>query len=327
MQRNKKKNKKTVLILLMLVCIAALAVSGTLLIRTLKMYKEGNDTYDAIVDNVKHPRTGAAVVYPSSSEQTDPSDESGQSTSGTETEEATEGFQEPTIAVDVKSPDNVIYQIVVVEDTNDHHILREPVLNGYSMSQLLVAHYDIDFDELRKINPDVVAWITIPGTPIDYPIVQGRDNTEYLTKTVDGKFNANGTIFLDYRCEEPFSYNTIIYGHNMRSTYMFHSLMYYYQDEEFLKAHPYIYILTPTERRIYCVYSTYQTDNVSYAFSQVNSPSQYEQYQQKSLEASIYDCGIHLDKTQDIITLATCTNDTDEHRNIVHAVCIANTPR
>lgn len=61
------------------------------------------------------------------------------------------------------------------------------------------------FEELRKINPDVVAWITLDGTKIDEPVVQGKDNLEYLNKDVYGKYSLGGTIYLDTRCNKDFS--------------------------------------------------------------------------------------------------------------------------
>lgn len=84
------------------------------------------------------------------------------------------------------------------------------------------------FEELRKINPDVVAWITLDGTKIDEPIVQGADNLEYLNKDVYGKYSLGGTVFLDSRCnknfQDPYS---IVYGHYMEKHLMFGDLELY----------------------------------------------------------------------------------------------------
>ena len=84
------------------------------------------------------------------------------------------------------------------------------------------------FEELRKINPDVVAWITLDGTKIDEPVVQGKDNLEYLNKDVYGKYSLGGTVFLDSRCnknfQDPYS---ILYGHYMEKHLMFGDLELY----------------------------------------------------------------------------------------------------
>lgn len=93
------------------------------------------------------------------------------------------------------------------------------------------------FEELRKINPDVVAWITLDGTKIDEPIVQGRDNLEYLNKDVYGKYSLGGTVFLDSRCnknfQDPYS---IVYGHYMEKHLMFGDLELY-QKASFADKH------------------------------------------------------------------------------------------
>lgn len=83
----------------------------------------------------------------------------------------------------------------------------------------------LDFDELRKTNPDIVGWIRIYDTHIDHPVVHGKDNFEYLDKDFYGNFYAGGTIFQDYKNKKDFSdpYN-IIHGHHMAGGAMFGDL-------------------------------------------------------------------------------------------------------
>ncbi len=84
---------------------------------------------------------------------------------------------------------------------------------------------EIDFDGLRAINGDIVAWIQIPGIGMDYPVVQGKDNEHYLHYTFDGKENKAGSIFLDYRNRADFTDDKmILYGHNMKDGSMFSNL-------------------------------------------------------------------------------------------------------
>ena len=83
----------------------------------------------------------------------------------------------------------------------------------------------VDFDELRKINPDVVGWIRYKCANIDYPVVQGRDNSKYLHTRFDGNYSEFGTLFVDAATEAPFEqFNTIVYGHHMQDGSMFGSL-------------------------------------------------------------------------------------------------------
>ena len=92
------------------------------------------------------------------------------------------------------------------------------------------------FEELLKINPDVCAWITMDGTNIDYPVLQGENNLTYINKDVYGKFALAGSIFLDSRNQRDFSdsYN-LLYGHHMSESHMFGDLDLYEKEAFFRK--------------------------------------------------------------------------------------------
>lgn len=92
------------------------------------------------------------------------------------------------------------------------------------------------FEELLKINPDVCAWITMDGTKIDYPVLQGENNLSYINKDVYGKFALAGSIFLDCRNQKDFSdpYN-LLYGHHMSESHMFGDLDLYEKESFFRK--------------------------------------------------------------------------------------------
>lgn len=101
------------------------------------------------------------------------------------------------------------------------------------------------FDELRKINPDVVGWIVLDGTKIDYPIVQGRDELEYLNKDVYGDFSLAGSIFLSTQCAADFTdAYSLIYGHHMADSMMFGDLDRYL-DEGFFSQNSSGLLITP----------------------------------------------------------------------------------
>lgn len=102
----------------------------------------------------------------------------------------------------------------------------------------------IDFEKLGKINPDIVGWIRIEGTAIDYPIVQTDNNETYLDTDFEGKKSVAGAIYLDYESEPDFSgRHNIIYGHHMKNGSMFKDIIKY-KDEAFFKEHQDIYIYT-----------------------------------------------------------------------------------
>lgn len=103
----------------------------------------------------------------------------------------------------------------------------------------------VKFDELREINPEIVGWLRIEDTQIDYPIVQAGNNDTYLKTDFEGKKNAAGAIFLDYESEPDFSgRHNIIYGHNMKNGSMFKDIVKY-KDEEYFKEHQDIIVYTP----------------------------------------------------------------------------------
>lgn len=90
------------------------------------------------------------------------------------------------------------------------------------------------FEELRAINPDVCAWITLDGTKIDYPVLQGEDNLTYINKDVYGNFALAGSIFLDSNCDRSFQKKySLLYGHHMAEHKMFGDLDLY-EKQKFL---------------------------------------------------------------------------------------------
>lgn len=95
------------------------------------------------------------------------------------------------------------------------------------------------FGELQAQNPDVCAWIQIYGTGVDYPVVQGEDDDEYLNKDAAGNFALSGALFVDYQCPRDFSgASTIIYGHHMENSLMFGDLDQY-TSKTYLQQHKY----------------------------------------------------------------------------------------
>lgn len=106
--------------------------------------------------------------------------------------------------------------------------------NQQTAKQAQMKQTVIDFDALKKINPDVVSWITIPGTNIDYPLLQGKDNNQYLHKDMEGRDSAAGAIFLDHGDKADLSSrHNIIYGHHMKNGTMFKDIVKY-KDQQYL---------------------------------------------------------------------------------------------
>lgn len=116
------------------------------------------------------------------------------------------------------------------------------------------------YEELRAENPDVIGWITIHGTNIDYPLVQGEDNETYMTKAADGAYSLAGSIFLDTRNKADLSdFNNLIYGHSMAGNAMFGDISDF-TDSAFFSEHRTGDIFINGERRALQVLAIVQTD-------------------------------------------------------------------
>ncbi len=180
------------------------------------------------------------------------------------------------------------------------------------------------FKKLRETNPDVIGWISIPGTIIDYPVVQTTDNDYYLDHSITGAYLKSGSIFVDYRNERNWSdKNTVIYGHNMASGEMFAQLAKF-KSGTFLRNNRYLYIYTEDSVRIYTIFSAYQTDIfIPYTRIVFESDSEFITWAKTAYSSSIkkQSGSFKFSGESQIITLSTCTNSLDDdERFAVHAV-------
>ena len=97
----------------------------------------------------------------------------------------------------------------------------------------------VSFEELQALNPEVFGWLTVYGTQIDYPLVQGRDSKKYISTNAKGEFSMSGSIFLDHRNKRDMTdFNSIIYGHHMEKSVMFGDIERF-ADEAFFDSHKY----------------------------------------------------------------------------------------
>lgn len=177
-----------------------------------------------------------------------------------------------------------------------------------------------DLSALQQVNPEVVGWILIPGTNINFPITQGADNTFYLEHSWDGSPNQYGSIFLEcMNSPDLTDFNTIIYGHRMNDGSMFASLHDFAQ-QDYWSAHPYVYIVTGDGVYRYEIFSTYvaDTDSSTYGLS-FNQEQTRIDFLRMALENSEIDTGITPATTDRIITLSTCTTWGYGSRRVVHA--------
>lgn len=185
--------------------------------------------------------------------------------------------------------------------------------------------YQIDFDKLKEINEDTVAWIRFDNPKIiNYPVLQGEDNDTYLHTTIEGQDNSAGAIFMDMNNNSDFSdENTLIHGHNMKNGSMFGKLKEY-RSEKYWKKNPYFYIYTPDQRvqtyQIFAVLLVEYDDDIYQI--QFFDESNYDSFLQDIEKRSLYDTGISVNTQDKIVTLSTCTGTSQKERLVVLGVAI-----
>lgn len=170
---------------------------------------------------------------------------------------------------------------------------------------------------LAKKYKHIIGRIVVDGTEIDFPIVQGADNTFYLDHGYKDEYNLFGAVFMDARNAKDFmDFNSIVYGHNVRSGHIFHDLDKL-KDEDFVQNHPYIIVDTLEERHVYEVVAVY-------------TAGAYEDYRSPSYSDEAYEALLKRIKEKNLLqkqmpegefkmlTLSTCS-DVDD-RLAIHAI-------
>lgn len=181
----------------------------------------------------------------------------------------------------------------------------------------------VDFEALQKVNPDVVGWIYQKDTIINYPIMRGSDNDQYLHSDINKKYSVSGSIFMDYRNSGDFSdFNTIVYGHHMHDGSMFKSLRGYTKETDYYKDHKTFELITPDKKYHLQIVSAFITPATSeaytYSFNNIADKQAFLNYAAKNSKIST---GVTATTDDKIITLSTCAYDYDEARYVV--VCKA----
>lgn len=162
----------------------------------------------------------------------------------------------------------------------------------------------MNFEELKKINSDIVGWIVIPDTNIDYPIVKGSDNQYYLTHTYENQKNFMGAIFMDYR-QDFLMPNVFIYGHNSMNGFMFHDLERY-KERQFYDSHSTVYLYREDGLHEMTVVSFFQVKDNDKVFTLYQDfDFAFEEYLERCKRNSYFPSVMR--KNESIITLVTCS--------------------
>ncbi len=183
---------------------------------------------------------------------------------------------------------------------------------------------NFDYDSLLAINSDCIGWIRIDGTDIDYPVVQAADNSYYLHRNFNQESANCGTIFLDYRNDIDLTReHLILYGHQMKDGSMFKQLNGY-KDQDFCTEHPEITLYLRNKKYIYEVAAVYVTNIARsggyYNYLHYNTrKEQIEYLQQKMAAYQLYDTGMTVNESDELLSLSTCEYSSTNGRLIVLA--------
>ena len=190
------------------------------------------------------------------------------------------------------------------------------------------SEYTEGYDKLTEINPDVLGWITLYDTDIDYPLVQGETNSEYLYRNARGESSYTGSIFLDCHNSRDFSdFNTIIYGHHISGGAMFSDLDKF-EEEDYFNTHKYGSLYYAGSDHIIEIFSF--LNDVSGYDEQIYSVGiETEEEQEKYIERlevdALYNRELDVTSEDNIVLLSTCSRNMTNGRYILAAVITEKT--
>ena len=181
--------------------------------------------------------------------------------------------------------------------------------------------YTVDFNLLKEKNSDVVAWLKVEGTDVEYAVVKTNNNDYYINHNFEKQYNKAGWIFADYKNKlDGTDKNLVIYGHNRRNGSMFSSLKnilneQWYSNEENKK----VTLITENEYCTYKVFSVYQIQQEEYYITTEFNNINFSDFIKSIKQRSIVDFNIEVTEKDRVLTLSTCA-DNNKYRIVLHAV-------
>lgn len=189
---------------------------------------------------------------------------------------------------------------------------------------------ETDFEELWKTNTDVCAWITVPGTQVDYPVLQNASSqdlhdTYYLEHTFERASGLPGAIYIEPCNAGDFTdLNTVIYGHNMKNGSMFGSL-HEFEDNEFFDEHEYVYLVTPEKILVYRIFAAviYSDRHLTGTFDFTTAEGCQVFLDELAGNRDMRDQfreDMEVTAGERMVTLSTCVKGEDDRRLLIGAV-------
>lgn len=183
------------------------------------------------------------------------------------------------------------------------------------------------FKRLLEYNPDVKGWLTIPGTCIDYPVMQNNDIDFYLDRDFEKNKDKNGSLYIDeHSTVYPGCKNIVIHGHNMFSTRMMFYELPKYKDIDFYKAHPVIRFDTIYEESEWKIISYMRlqghpqsSEGFNYMTGYFDGDNDFNEFLYQIELRSPYYCPVDVNENDTLLMLSTCTGELDDGRGVVVA--------
>ena len=175
------------------------------------------------------------------------------------------------------------------------------------------------FEELKQINPEVIGWLNVYGTNIDYPLVQGIDNETYINTSATGERVLSGSIFLDYRNQPDLSdFNNIIYGHHMSKRVMFGEIGEF-QEEQYFNERPYGKMQIGEKEYGIEFFAFVEADGYDREIytPAVTGEDRKKEYLDRLLERALYVREIENNQLDRVVLLSTCTTNATNGRHIL----------
>ena len=223
---------------------------------------------------------------------------------------------------------NTIQENTNIEEVKDNkgtEIIKQaekiPKENPY-WDYIKMNMINVNFDNLKKINSDVVGWIKVNGTNINYPFVQSKDNKYYLTHSFSKSYNNAGLVFLDYRNNNINNRNTIIYAHGRTDKTMFGTLRKVLNNGWINNTNNYVIkISTEKENSLWQIFSIYHIPTTNdYLQTEFKDEREYQRFLNILKNRSNHNFNTSITSNNTILTLSTCYNDSE--KMVVHAKLI-----
>lgn len=180
--------------------------------------------------------------------------------------------------------------------------------------------YNVNFSNLKGQNPDVKAWFKVNETNIEYPLVQSKDNSYYLTHSFDNSYNTAGWVFADFKNKfDGTDNNMVIYAHNRRDGSLFGTLKNILTEEWQNNEENFIIpFITENEKAEYQVFSVYRIENEDYYIKTDFNGNEFSDFIDIISKRSKFNFNENVASNDNILTLSTCAND-NKYRVVLHA--------